>query len=295
MDSDSIRTKSYSAKERGTHIPQLKLEKTESITVPTRRDHKQIPELEYYPMTATKHGVCLVINNMKFVVENERRGSKRDEHNLIQSWRYLGYRVEVRRNCSLNQINDIFDDIDGFLERLNDSAKEEERVENDSFVCCVLSHGEKHAIVSSDSQRIRMEDLERKIGKSRTLKSKPKLFFVQACRSPPGTTATLLPAEMESDGPTDRSDIYFMYATSLGDSAMRNTAQGSWFVTELCKLLCEFATCCSLHDIQLKLNRAVRDNYMHELVSIACRQQPRGGGSLDYYVHFFHTIIEHEH
>ena len=285
--------------ERGTHIPQLKLEETEkTITLP-RNAHKQIAGLEYYPMTAKKHGVCLIINNMKF--ENhrgerkkERRGSERDEHNLIETWRYLGYRVEVRRNCSLDEINTIFDSIDRLLKGAKD-------VEHDSFVCCILSHGKEHLIETSDIKLVKIEDLKRKIGNSKVLLTKPKLFFVQTCRITPGTKSSL-PPEIQSDGTiaTNRCDTYFIYATSLGDPAMRHPVTGTWFVTELCKLLCEFAKCCSLHDIELKLNKAVCINYTfseEERPNVVLRQQPTGGGtlggSLNYNVHFFHSVTEH--
>ena len=281
VDSDTIRRES--AKERGTHTPQLKLDLTETTTPLTPRDHKQMkPESKYYPMTAKKHGVCLIINNIKFEgTDKERKGSERDEHNLVETWQYLGYRVEVRRNCSLAEITKIFDEIDSLLTGAKD-------VENDSFVCCILSHGKEHLIVSSDKKPVKIADLECKIGNSKVIPEKPKMFFVQACRTPLGTKPAL-PTELQFDS-TPKRDIYVMYATSLGDPAVRHPIKGSWFVKELCKLLCEFAKCCSLHDIELDLNRIVREKYEYE----DGRQQPRSESSLDRDVHFFHTITGRE-
>ena len=297
MDSGSIEleTDSYNAKERGDHEPLLTNDGNFTPgKAPPRDDFKQENVPHYYPMTAKKHGICLVINNVKFVGRDEREGSEIDEQNLIHTWRYLGYRVEVRRNCSLKHIKKIFDDVDGFLEDLNDSVEEKDSVENDSFVCCILSHGIEHVIASSDNQPIEINYLERQVGKSRTLKSKPKLFFVQACRSAPGTKALAEVLDQFDSTPqntqtTDRSDIYFSYATSLGNVAKRNPIFGSLFVTELCYLLCQHATAWTLYDIQLALNKAVPAGTYIVLHGKKYAQQPSCVGSLKNRVHFFHS------
>lgn len=284
--SDGTERESFDALNRGSHNSQLKLDLSEAATTSLRPQHyQQLSGLDYYPMTGKKHGVCLVINNMKFAKDSYRKGSARDEHNLVQTWLYLGYRVEVRRNCTLQQFQDIFKDIDGFLRSLNESAKEDKKVDNDSFVCCILSHGEKHAIVSSDSQKINIEDIERMIGKSCILRSKPKLFFVQSCRGP------FTGSEIESDQAraSNRGDIHISYATSLGDKAYRDTTKGSWFVTELCKILCEHAPCCTLDQMQHKLNAEVPTNVQYTWTEAGkdYTEQPATSSSMTKYVHFF--------
>lgn len=251
----------------------------------------------------------MIINNKKFRKHSERRGSDRDEANLVQMWLYLGYHVEARRNCTSDQIMEIFQDIDRFLEASDATACVENMVANDSFVCCILSHGKKDEIISADSKVVKMEEIERMIGKSKKLQTKPKLFFVQACRG------SNVGAEIQSDDDSNhhvnnRSDMHFSYATVPGDKAYRNPITGSWFVTELCKTLCEYATSHTLHEMQHLVNAAVPGNADHRVpapplpggCSVPAQsppgaqgaeytQQPANAGTMTKCVHFFNTSV----
>ncbi len=39
-----------------------------------------------------------------------------------------------------------------------------EKVVNDSFICCILSHGYKGGIISSDTKKVPMDEIERLTG-----------------------------------------------------------------------------------------------------------------------------------
>ena len=289
--SDNMEAWSYGPLDRGHHTPQLKFARGETtITVIQPRDYKQILGLDYYPMRGERHGVALIINNKKFDGHKERAGTDRDESNLVQTWLYLGYHVEVRRNCTGKEIEDIFQDVDGFLEASNEKAVDEE-AENDSFVSCILSHGGRDGVIGSDSKGIKQEAIERLIGQSKILRGKPKLFFVQTCRGDnPGAE---LQADEGKERVTNRSDMHFSYATTLGDKAWRDPVTGSWFVSELCKILCEFAPCCTLHEMQLKLNATVPANVSYKVPTVQkseagkYAQQPSNAGTMTKCVHFF--------
>lgn len=290
--SDSMEVWSYGVLGRGHHTPQLKFASGETtITIMQPMDYKQIPELNYYPMTGERHGVALIINNKKFDRLRERTGTDRDESNLVQAWLYLGYRVEVRRNCTGKEIESIFKDIDGFLEASNEKAVDGETVESDSFVSCILSHGDRDEVFGSDSKGIKMEAIERSIGQSKTLHGKPKLFFVQTCRG--GNPGAEVQADEGQKRVTNRSDMHFSYATTPGDKAWRDPVTGSWFVNELCKILCEFAPCCTLYEMQLKLNVAVPANGCYQVPAVykseggEYTQQPSNAGTMTRCVHFF--------
>ncbi len=299
IDEDGVETASYTVRPRGAHTPQLRLHEDEDkITTIKPQDFKQIPELDYYPMSGNRHGVTFIINNKEFDHLERREGTDRDEANLVETWLYLGYHVEVRRNCKRDQMMEIFKDIDGFLETLNQNARDEERVDNDSFVCCLLTHGKRDGIFASDDKSITTEEIEREIGKSKTLQSIPKLFFVQACR---GTSPG---AEIQSDNEyhpaTNRSDFCYTFSTSPGDLSYRNTVKGTWFVTALCKALCEFALCRTLQQLQHTINLAVPANPEYKVTKVKClspthtevkeyTQQPSYAGSMRRCVHFFHS------
>ncbi|XP_048056555.1 caspase-8-like isoform X2 [Megalobrama amblycephala] len=51
-----------------------------------------------------------------------------------------------------------------------------------AFVCCVLSHGEKGAVLGVDAKPVEIHELTLPFAECHTLTSKPKLFFIQACQ-----------------------------------------------------------------------------------------------------------------
>ena len=235
--------------------------------------------------------MALIVNNKKFREHSEREGSDRDEANLVQTWLYLGYRVEVRRDLSSVEMTTIFHDIDSFLASSDKRASEDCSVSHDSFVCCFLSHGNKDNIIGADSKSIKMDHIERMIGSSKKLQSKPKLFFVQACRGlHAGAEVRIQPDDDQENRHlvTNRSDMYFSYATVPGNKSYRDTCKGSWFVTELCKTLCKFASSCTLDEMQHKVNSAVPGNAEYKVPAGAeYAQQPAYAGTMTKYVHFF--------
>ena len=88
-------------------------------------------------MIAKKHGVAMIINNKTFKEHSKRTGTDRDEANLIETWRYLGYHVVVFKDCKRDTMAQLFLNVDE--EVLNDVRD----VEHDSFVSCILSHGKE--------------------------------------------------------------------------------------------------------------------------------------------------------
>ncbi len=287
---DGTRSDTHQARDRGTHTPHLQLKDSETDFTPVQpQARRQIGELRYYPMASMRHGVALIVNNEQFQRHSKRKGSDKDEANLVQTWLYLGYRVEVRRDLTSVEVIKIFEDIDSFLKASDKSAGEENAVSHDSFVSCFMSHGRKDHIIGADSKPIKMEDIESMIGGSVKLRSKPKLFFVQASRGP------CAGAEVQSDHDgeyehrvTNRSDMHFSYATVPGKRSYRHLTRGSWFITELCKILCEFAPCHTLQEMQLQVNSAVPGNTEYKVPKGAeYTQQPASGGTMTKYVHFF--------
>ena len=271
------------------HTPQLKLDDEDdrfTVIPPKPLRIEEHPELGYYPMTATKHGIALIINNWHFSDARyaERRGSKRDEYNLIQTFLYLGYRPVVCTDLTKQEMTYLFSHLDQFLEDSNNKAKM--KVANDSFVCCILSHGEQGAIIASNSQPVLYGDLETMIGKSVTLKSKPKMLFVQADSGGGGGK------DGRTDSSSPRTDFYTCFASAPGGRSYRDIYTGSWFITEMCKILCEYATYDSLNsEFQLRLNRNVATNptYRYHRNETIYVQQPSCSNQLQQYVHFFYS------
>ena len=219
---------------------------------------------ELYEMRERPHGIAVIINNEEFETLSLREGTHIDEKNLIQTFRYLGYTVEVHRDKSSQQIIDIFEDT-----RKRDHSK------YDSFVCCILTHGKGREVFGCDGKLVKIETISSKMnGKAcPTLAGKPKMFFIQACRGKKRDCVTTDSDENERDpffNPvvTDsdervpiESDFFFGYATPLNYVSFRDMDNGSWYVTELCRVLCTYSTSTTLGDMHKRVNNEVSSRY----------------------------------
>ena len=284
----------YPVFDRSTRPAKLKLHDADDRTtnIVPQRFYKTPSQRKYYSMKALKHGIALIINNRNFKNSKAhpvREGTERDEYNLIQTFYYLGYRPVVCNDLNSAKVCYIFENLDSFLADSGASTK----TANDSFVCCILSHGTKDSIIGSDSQPIPRDYIEQQTGRSLILNGKPKIFFMQACRGRDYGSEPVPTYRVQADGgDSDRADLYVCCAAVSGDKSFRDTLLGSWFITELCKILCEFGTCHNLNEIQTKLNAEVPQNpaYMIEAKDGKWHvQQPTcSNNTLKHDVHFFH-------
>ena len=232
----------YLVFDRKTHNAELKLRDDDTTTVLRPEPYSKTPSRrKYYSMAALRHGKVLIINNRNFKKHSVRKGTERDEYNLVETFYYLGYRPIVCNDLTSGEMRYIFDNLDSFL--ANSDASSATRVENDSFVCCILSHGTKDSIIGSDSKPISRDYIEQQVGSSTTLRGKPKIFFLQACRGRDLGSEPVPTRRIQADGDdSDRGDIYVCSATVSGDQSYRDIKRGSWFITEVCKVLCELGT-----------------------------------------------------
>ena len=251
----------FDALKRDKKMKDVKL----SFTTVKPQPGEQQRKYEAYDMRCFPHGVALIINNEEFVRQADREGTGIDEKNLIQTFRYLGYTVEVHRDRTASQIKDIFDEI----------SKRKDHSKHDSFVCCILSHGKEGQIYGSDSEIIEFSEIVGKLnGEScKGLASKPKLFFVQACRGKGRDKGIRVASDsdeprVESDSDPisipDDADFYFGYATPSGKVAWRDLDHGSWYVSELCRSLCSRATYADLNHMIQEVHHKVGTDYKNE-------------------------------
>ena len=287
----------YPVFDRSTRPAKLKLHDANDRTteIVPQPFYKTPSQRKYYDMRALKHGIALIINNRKFKdskAHPEREGTERDEYNLVQTFYYLGYRPVVCNDLSSTQIRYIFDYLNSFL-----ADRGSKETTDDSFVCCILSHGTKDSIIGSDSKPVSRDYIEQQTGKSAILSGKPKIFFVQACRGRDKGSEPTPIRRIQADGDdSDRADIYVYCAAVSGDKSYRHIHRGSWFITEVCKVLCEFGTCYNLNEIQKDLNEKVSQNPAYRFQEKNSKdgklyvQQPScSNDTLKYDVHFFHN------
>jgi len=201
------------------------------------------PAAERYLMRRWPHGIAFIINNYEFSstlpvdkILTNRDGSVVDEKNLRITWEYLGYKVQVLQNLKATEITN----------QLMQVALQNHEY-YDSFVCCILSHGEVDGVYGTDGVLVKFNDIF-KLFKGNfcpSLVNKPKLFFIQACR---GDDTDEGVSEQQKDGPEkinnllpSEADFFFGYATPPGYASWRSTECGTWYISSLCNVLVDNA------------------------------------------------------
>jgi len=242
--------------------------------LPTDRDS------ETYNMNHLKRGRALIFNHENFNSNLElksRSGSAKDRDNLYMRLRDLDFEVSFFNDLTFSELT---------MEIVK--LANEDHSDRDCIIIALMSHGDDGILYARD-QQYKPERLWSYFtsDKCPTLAGKPKLFFIQACqgdRLDPGTT--MLPRMTETDGPSDVSykipthaDFMIAYSTIPGFVSWRDTEKGSWFISELCFVLCEKGKTEDLLSIMTTVSRRVainfesdtpQDSHMHQRKQIPC-------------------------
>ena len=248
--------------------------------------------------------------------ELERRDcADQDLGRLNKLWTSLGYRVRVERDQTAEQIKSLFDGV-----REEGDAKNTIQEGDDSFVCCISSHGTWDPALGTDVvygvEGVRLEKEGQVVVKGAVdikalayeklsplqhgcpkLKGRPKMFFTQACRgkeygrvTDDGTMGTgkvfMPPKRLPRE-----TDFLFAYATAPGNKAYRNLI-GSFFITYLCEYLGDYAHKLPLVPIleAVSQQQTVREEPYDILTNngmVTTRQSPNFSSSLRGPVFFF--------
>ncbi len=197
-------------------------------------------------MTSRPHGNALIINNVNYKLPIKvRHGSDKDKKSLEKTLETLGYAVE-----SVDDLATAADIKMSVVEHANKNSNP------DSFICCILAHGEEGAIVGLDGSTIKIADISRALVDSKNncqkyLHQKPKIFFIQACQGsdlPSELDCTTkgvptdppLPVENLDTGvpplPRD-SDFFYGFASSFETPATRHPLNGASYIQTLCEVL----------------------------------------------------------
>ena len=215
------------------------------------------------------HGIALIINNDKFKKDGkesqeygERFGSNIDVENLRTTFEFLRYKVHIETNCDHTKMVDLFEN----------AASKWELQKHDSFVCCILSHGGKKGIISSNCLHVVMDDMVSPLKDCKELVGKPKMFFVQACRGKKKDTGRVGIAD--DDPSTEQStiipagaDFFFGFATEAGYRAYRTdknqSKRGSYYIDELCKIFLTYGKHSNLISMHTMINHDISAATIH--------------------------------
>lgn len=114
----------------------------------------------------------------------------------------------------------------------------------DAFLCCILSHGEKGAVLGTDSKPLAIKQITRtfRATEQSALTGKPKVFLIQACQGGQ-TQRGVVMKDLEVDGDflsvPEEADVLVAVATVEDHAAFRHPTHGSWFVQSVCQQLKE--------------------------------------------------------
>ena len=211
-----------------------------------------------------KRGYVFVIHNVEFVNRPDpiRYGSKKDVEGLRELFENkLKFRMKIESNLSAS--------------RIISEAREISEKDFTSYDCLffvILSHGKQEGILGVDDKPVSLAAITDMFtaDKCQSLKGKPKVFIVQACRGDkddfgavvrdadqgPPRTAALQRTPVESD-------FLVCYACPLGYSSYRDEEQGSWYIRELVRIFKKYDKD-HLMDLMLLVNFAVSQKFCEQ-------------------------------
>ena len=137
-----------------------------------------IDEKEFYHTDKNPHGICVIFNNYQFrhltdpdIAHNNKSAAEVDQKNIQLTFQYLRYKLEIYENLTSTKMMDVML-----------SIAKRNHADYDSFICCILTHGEQNMIYGADNIPLSLLDLTRVMKMCSTLINKPKMFFIQAAR-----------------------------------------------------------------------------------------------------------------
>ncbi|XP_071950574.1 caspase-8-like [Antedon mediterranea] len=182
-------------------------------------------EILKYNMTSSPRGICLIINNIEFTKESgfgKRTGSEVDEEYLKLVFSRLGFRIECKHNQTAHE-----------MEHVMNEMQTRDHSQYDCFVCCILSHGTLTDINGSDGVPCGIFQLTSgfQAHKCTSLRSKPKVFFIQACRK------LGLKFDAAPENIPNAADFLYGYSTAPLTMSYRNKNHGTFYIRNLTKAL----------------------------------------------------------
>jgi len=205
------------------------------------------PTTESYLINyANKPGLVFVINNKFFLKGKNRFGSEKDVRRLSKTFADLNFEVKTY--------------LDKTADEIRTCIQEMTKIVYKSFGCVLvflMSHGTEGKIFGIDGEAVYLTDFFDSFKSIASLKGKPKLFFVNACRGnqySPIHKDNLTQEEM-NNRPED-ADCLYCFSTTANYYSMRES-NGSWFIQILCDMIEKYKSTKHLVDILTRVNREV--------------------------------------
>lgn len=196
-----------------------------------------------YDMPNEKNGFAVIINNYEFRDHSiDLDGGEDDTRRLKDTFEGLKFTVDIHENKDADDMKRIL-----FEYSLKDYKN------SNMFVCVLSSHGGEHTILGRDSESVQLFDLMKHIIDCKSLASKPKLFFIDACR-------TCEENFKGTPSAPENAEYLMCYAALKGKSAHMMESEkwkGSYFIKSLCDVFRKDGDEKSLDDLLGSLKTAV--------------------------------------
>jgi hypothetical protein len=209
-----------------------------------------------YKMDSNPLGKALIINNRDFSGTDYklREGTDIDADKVRHLFQKdLSFEVNRLDDQTAVQMQNALQD----LAKANHSKY-------DCVVVVILSHGEDGKIIGTDGKGVPVDDITGYFKSNPTLKDKPKLFFIQACRGksrdagivmdgiddqdPASSEEKLIKQVLQEDevdakieSVTTDADLLLSYATTPGFASWRDKRTGSWYIQALVEVIENYA------------------------------------------------------
>ena len=189
-----------------------------------------------YKIDYSRPGLVLIFNNINFnhpdpeYQVKDRNGAKKDQRRVVELFEMLNFEVEPPF------VNKKAKETIQILKALG----ERDYSEVDCLLVFIMSHGEMGTIYSTDCQSLLLEDFFAPFQKCKSLKNKPKLFFIQACRGNEYVEvdhANAARRELHASSVPIVADFLYAYATTDGTLAPRDAEKGTWYIQALCDVI----------------------------------------------------------
>ncbi|XP_074654159.1 caspase-3-like [Tubulanus polymorphus] len=245
------------------------------------RDSKSMYKVESSPK-----GYMLIINNKTFVSSGwDRNGTDIDCKNLETLFSQLGFKIVIKNNLKAVDI----------VKAVNEFVSKPQHNLVDSCAFAILTHGSKDVVYGTDLDTVELNGIVGLFGNCDALKTKPKLFIIQACRGGMKDGGTIVNVQAtDSDGsggfpdsdpdpPRNKltskcqndvqmmsqkwpnfTDLLIGFSTLPGYVSWRNKEKGSWYIQALCEVFSSHAHDEHALDLLTKVNQKVADSFTTE-------------------------------
>nr|AAO92598.1 ancaspase-7 [Anopheles stephensi] len=233
---------------------------------------------ENYDTTHPKLGIAIIINQVNFSGMAKREGSDRDRDSIGAVLESIGFDVRVFNNLDKK---DLLDELD--------KVAHEDHLQSDCLVVVIMTHGDKDVLYASDKCYPIGCLWEPFLGdECSSLRGKPKLFFVQACRGNAFDKGVKLDKAVTDtvDSSSKRllfliptmADLLVMYSTYDGHYSWSHPINGSWFIQSLSTELEQHAHTKEILQLLTAVSRRVayqyQSNVPDNLAMDAMKQMP---------------------